>query len=252
MREPNYKCQYCGKLEYKVPWRLKRYKNNFCSTQCSANFRNKKQQVVCEYCSVSFIKANDQVIRYPVHFCSKNCQNLYRRRKEEVSCVVCSKTFMKHLKDIKRTPRHCCSQECAKILRKFHKDWGSRRSKLEIELEAEMKKTYSFEMIFNDTHIGYELDVEIPCLDFAIEINGIFHYKAIYGIEKLLQVQKTDREKLQKCIELDINLVVINVSEDKNSKKVRDQRIREIISLIDNRIKEFSYKPAIKQLVMEF
>jgi hypothetical protein len=45
---------------------------------------------------------------------------------------------------------------------------------------------------------------------------------------------------------------VINVSEDKNRKRVRQQRINEIIEIIDKKIAERNYKPEVKQLTMSF
>ena len=96
------------------------------------------------------------------------------------------------------------------------------------------------------------MDLDIPILNLAFELNGVFHYKAIYGEKKLLQVQKTDREKLEKSYEMNFDLIVINVSEDNGSKKKRNQRILEVIAMINSRILEMNYKPQVKQLAMEF
>ena len=60
--------------------------------------------------------------------------------------------------------------------------------------------------------IGSELDIYIPSLKTAIEIQGIFHYEPIFGQEKLDQIQKNDLEKIQKCKELDIKLHHIDIS----------------------------------------
>ena len=252
MPEPNYNCNQCGKAAYQRPSKLMMHKNNFCSKVCHDLFQNKKQEVSCLYCGVSIFRKQCHMFKFPHFFCSNKCRSLHNSCKQEVVCWVCSKSFLKPLNQINIKPRHCCSRECAKLLQKYHKDWGSNRSKLEIELEAVLKKTYNFEMTFNDTRIGYELDVEIPCLGLAFELNGPFHYKPIFGMEKLIQTQKIDREKLQKSIEMNINLIVINVSEDRSSKRVRLQRIQEIIALINSKIQEINYKPEVKQLSMEF
>jgi hypothetical protein len=42
------------------------------------------------------------------------------------------------------------------------------------------------------------------------------------------------------------------VSEDNGSKKKRNQRILEVIAMINSRILEMNYKPQVKQLAMEF
>ena len=252
MSEPNYKCDQCGKACYKSLSQLLKYKNNFCSRSCRGSFFNKQQSVCCLGCGVSFLKKLHEIERYPNHYCSRSCAHIAKNKQQEVSCFVCLKSFMKQLNQIKDKPRHCCSQECAKLLRKYHKDWGSKRSKLEIELEAVLVNTYNFEILFNKSRIVYELDLDIPILNLAFELNGVFHYKAIYGEKKLLQVQKTDREKLEKSYEMNFDLIVINVSEDNGSKKKRNQRILEVIAMINSRILEMNYKPQVKQLAMEF
>ena len=55
-----------------------------------------------------------------------------------------------------------------------------------------------------------------------------------------------------KCRELGIKLFVINVSEDKNNKKVMAQRILEVENIVLDRIKELGYVFNNKQMVMEF
>jgi hypothetical protein len=51
---------------------------------------------------------------------------------------------------------------------------------------------------------------------------------------------------------MNFDLIVINVSEDNGSKKKRNQRILEVIAMINSRILEMNYKPQVKQLAMEF
>lgn len=60
--------------------------------------------------------------------------------------------------------------------------------------------------------INSELDIYIPNLNLAIELNGIFHYEPIYGKEKLASIQNNDNRKFQACLELGIELMVIDSS----------------------------------------
>jgi hypothetical protein len=209
MREPNYKCDQCGKEGYKKPSLLKNRKNIFCCKECSDKFKDKRVEVIC---------------------------------------LVCQKVFLKEQCEIKRYGRHCCSKECGKLLRIFHKNWGSSRSKLEIYIENQMKNIFSFFIDYNNTETGYELDIYVPHLDLAIEINGIFHYKAIYGMKKLLRVQQIDKEKVVECKKRNIKLIVIDVSNDKSTKKVFRERFEQVLSLINERIEELNYKPELLEI----
>lgn len=240
MREPNCFCDYCGVESYKSPYILKRNKNNFCSKECSYKYKLKKIEVLCNNCGNSTLKSVNQIANNKKIFCCIACKNNYNSKKVEVVCLACKKVFLKDLYEINRRPRHCCSPKCFKILNKYHKDWSTNRSKLECAIEARICNMFPFNIIYNKTHIGYELDIHIPSLSLAIELNGIFHKKAIHGMKKLLSVQKTDREKAEECKKRNIKLIVIDVSEDGSSKKIQLQRIEEVIGIINNRIQEIN------------
>ena len=45
-----------------------------------------------------------------------------------------------------------------------------------------------------------------------IEFNGIFHYKPIYGQEKLRRIQEIDKQKLYSCLQAEVELSVIDIS----------------------------------------
>lgn len=126
------------------------------------------------------------------------------------SCQNCQKIFI-----VKRfLPDKFCSQSCAASYNNMAKSTGYRRSKIEIWLEEELSKYYPllrFDFNKKDT-IGSELDIYIPSLKLAIEINGIFHYKAVYGEEKFLQIQRNDLKKSIECSEKGIELHSIDIS----------------------------------------
>jgi hypothetical protein len=66
--------------------------------------------------------------------------------------------------------------------------------------------------------IGKELDIYIPTLKIAFELNGIFHYKPIYGEEKFIKTIENDKIKFQKCKEFGLNLYVFDTSKVTNCK----------------------------------
>jgi hypothetical protein len=240
MPEPNFDCNYCGAPGYNSPAKMKRNNNNFCSKDCSIKYSTKKIEIFCNGCGKNTLKSLYQFVRSKKLFCSSECHNKYKSKK----------LFLKDLFEVNRSPRNCCSQDCYKILQKYHKDWGSNRSKLECAIEKNLYNIFSFEIIYNKTHIGYELDINIPSLSLAFEFNGIFHYKPIYGIEKLLRVQQIDREKVAECKKRNIKLIVIDVSEDKSTKKVIRERFEQVLSIINERIEELNFPSDTYQFSM--
>ena len=91
---------------------------------------------------------------------------------------------------------------------------GTRRSKLEVWLEAQLRDLYpNLTLLPNDkTAINSELDLYFPDLRLAFELNGIFHYEPIYGPEKLASIQNNDHRKFAACIERGISLCILDSS----------------------------------------
>lgn len=278
MKDPNVKCLSCGVDFYKLPSEIRRYPNHFCSKNCMHTYRTKKIETECAYCKKEFYKkpsdmkctkhfcSNDcmrlftsrkvQVIcqncklefnkkpssiRYTNNFCSNKCRGAYHNKKVEVQCFNCSKIFMKDFRFIKKNPRHCCSIDCSRMLAKTKKNWGSTRSKLEKYVEKRLIEELDLNILYNKNSIGYELDIHIPELNLAIELNGITHYKPIYGEKALHRRQEIDRLKAAECIKQNISLIVINVSNDKSNKSTLEKRYNNIKALILNRIKLYKY-----------
>ncbi len=276
MRENNFVCSYCGVGGYKSPCKLKRSKNHFCSKDCANKFSDKKQLVKCDNCELYVLKSlyklskyknnfcssecaykfkSNQVIvkcdncdgvcqkklanikRSKNHFCCIECANNFKIKQIVVECLICKNKFSKSLAKIKTNPRHCCSRKCTNILTKYFKDWSSSRSKLEVEIEKHLGIVMSDLFVdYNNRDIGYELDIFIPTVKLAIELNGVFHYKPIFGELELLKRQKIDNEKKIKCKDLGIELIVIDVSEDNGGKKIQAQRISEVEKIIRDRV----------------
>ena len=68
-------------------------------------------------------------------------------------------------------------------------------------------------VIYNDRlAVGLELDILIPELGIAFELNGKVHYQPIFGQSKLDITQSNDAKKLVKCKEKNITLYVIDIS----------------------------------------
>ena len=74
------------------------------------------------------------------------------------------------------------------------------------------------------TDIKSELDIYIPSLKLAFELNGIFHYEPIYGKDQLSKIENNDNRKFQACLERGIELCIIDTRKQncmsiKSSKK---------------------------------
>lgn len=197
----------------------------------------------CIQCKNTFFITKHQALRVlnPNHhaksdFCSQACQGLYRNKKEELSCKNCNKIFYKKLSEIRKTNNNFCSHSCSATYQNTHKKYGIRRSKLEIFIEEQLIILYpNLEIHFNRKDvIDSELDIYIPSLKLAFELNGIFHYEPIYGKERLSQIKNNDECKFQACIEKEISLCIIDSSKMKNFKL---KKALEYLKIISNIIK---------------
>ncbi len=132
------------------------------------------------------------------YFCNKNCFISYYQKGCYVKCGNCDKSFYKKLSHIKKTKNNFCSKSCSTTYNNKHKTKGSRRSKLEKWIECKLNNIYPYlNMGYNKKDIILsELDIYIPSLSLAFELNGIFHYKAIFGNEKLEKIVNNDKLKI--------------------------------------------------------
>lgn len=202
-----------------------------------------KLPLQCEHCGGTFyvlkkiIKSTEKLNKKNRNrFCSQLCRNLFYGKTHKILCDNCGKEFIKANKNYKRTSKHFCSLSCAVIYNNTHKSYGNRRSKLEKYLEQTLSQLYpNIDIMFNDkTTIQSELDIYIPSLKLAFELNGIFHYQPIYGKEKYRRIVENDNNKLQKCQEKEISLYIIDTSSQKHFTKKTSQKFLEIIMNIIN------------------
>jgi len=195
--------------------------------QCSKTFFKKKKYITSE---INLNKGD-------VKFCSKKCMFEHRNTSLYVNCLNCNVSFEKQLNQIKKTPNHFCSQSCAATYNNKHKTHGNRRSKLEKWLEEQLTILYpKLEIHYNQKSvIESELDIYIPLLNIAFELNGIFHYEPIYGVNKLEQIQKNDHSKSKACHNAKIDLCIIDTSVQKYVKPSTSQKY---LNIIINIIKE--------------
>lgn len=211
-------------------------------------FKNAKADsllsLICENCNNVFYKKKKSIKyflihnikKYNIRFCSRECLGKNKNTSKEVNCKNCNINFTKFLNQTKSSPNHFCSRSCATIYRNTHKKTGTRKSKLENWLTEQLTIKYP-KLKINYNHkdvINSELDIYIPELKLAFELNGIFHYEPIYGTEKLQQIQNNDNRKFQACLEKGIELVIIDTSSQKYFKEKTSIKFFNIIKKIIN------------------
>jgi len=193
----------------------------------------------CSYCTKTFYLPKFRIRRNIANkhkFCSNKCRSESINKKIKVVCLNCSKEFNKYLNQVKKFPNHFCSNSCSCTYQNTHKTTGTRISKLEKWLQIKLIELYpNLEIQFNtkDT-INSELDIYIPSLNLAFELNGIFHYEPIYGQDKLIQIQNNDDRKFQACLEHNIELCIIDTSKQKYFKEKTSEKYLNIITNIIN------------------
>jgi len=182
---------------------------------------------------------NDDIYFY----CSVACSHKHRSRvgSKIIKCDCCGKEVKKKVNDLNRSKsgKHFCSRKCSVSYNNTHKKYGYRRSKLELFLEDKLNKIYPFEIKYNcKEDIESELDIYIPSLKLAFELNGIFHYEPIFGADQLKKIQNNDGRKFQACLERKIELCIIDASKTKNFNEEKYLYYLNIVrNIIDNKIK---------------
>ncbi len=200
----------------------------------------------CSYCKKSFKKPlflyNNSIKRKDKHsFCSIKCVGLFQRHRITKPCKKCGKLITRQHRQMKST-NVFCNHSCACSYNNTHKTKGIRRSKLEIFIEKQLNKLFpQLPIVYNNKEtINSELDIYIPSLSLAFELNGIFHYEPIFGQEKLNKIQNNDNRKIFACAEKNIELCIIDSSSLKYFKPKHTQKYLDIIvSLISQKLNNF-------------
>lgn len=204
------------------------------------------RNVSCLKCGKKFRKLEYECKRTKTHLCSLKCRSQWFKDSDvkiRRPCGFCGKPAIRPRKDFKLSKSGFifCNHPCAAKYNNAHKKTGVRRSKLERFIEAKLMEQYpSLEILYNQRDaINSELDIYIPSLKFAIELNGIFHYEPIYGPEKLANTQNNDDRKFQACAKAGISLCVIDVSMQKVfSPRTSLKFLSIIISIINQTVKQ--------------
>ena len=176
-----------------------------------------KVDLTCGHCGCAFKRERKEYNRLvsngvSVFFCSRVCNGASRRTGQLHKCKSCGK-------EVVRTPGKLekntfCSHSCAASHSNKNKKHGTRRSKMEVFVAGKLEEDFAdLEVKYNEiSWAGCELDIYIPSLKLAVEINGIFHYKPIFGTDKFNRIVENDRKKAEACCKAGIALHVIDIT----------------------------------------
>jgi len=202
--------------------------------------------IQCSWCGKIFLKPKNYIQAYikgkahiTIDYCSPECKNQTQEEKVKGICTSCHTPFERIKSQITRSKNLFCSLSCSTYYNNTHKIRGTRRSKLEAWIEEQLKILYPhLEILFNQKNaIGSELDIFIPSLKLAFELNGIFHFEPIFSEEKLQRIQEMDKQKFKLCHQNNISLCVIDTSKQKYFKEASSKIFLKIITdIISNHL----------------
>lgn len=207
----------------------------------------------CDVCSLQFIRTKQQVMdckrrkltsdieswswnNNTQDVCSKECQHKGQQSGIHSNCHNCQKVIYVRPFVKNKNKNNFCGKSCAAIFNNKNKLHGTRRSKLENYIQHKLQSIYTtLDIHYNRKDaINSELDIFIPSLNIAFELNGIFHYEPIYGDKILNGIQNNDNRKFQACLERNIELCIIDTSNQKYFKEETSKQYLDIIVSIIN------------------
>ena len=174
--------------------------------------------VDCEQCSCQFKrevgKIRENISKGSSTFCSLKCFYANRVTSSKVPCLYCGNDVIKKKG---KTTNTFCNSSCFAFYNNKHRTKGNRRSRAEEFLENLIKREFpNHKMQTNVRDIipdGLEVDILLPELNIAIELNGPIHYFPIHGQEYLEKMTDRDIRKQVYLQKAGYNLIVLNISE---------------------------------------
>lgn len=210
--------------------------NYFCNHSCKAIYFNKDKKsdlikLICFSCKKEYTKPIYDIKKETKkNFCSNLCRigSSYgiNDKNQIVKCINCGKDCLKSIKQLNTIKYIFCNLSCRAIYgnKTYNKKtrFGINKSKNETELVNLIKSDFNNLLIKeNDRELlnGLEIDIFIPDIKIAIELNGPCHYIPIFGQTELEKTQNKDIIKKSKLQTLGIHFFQINTMNLKGKRK---------------------------------
>ncbi len=232
------KCDYCG-IDFEKQKRvIKITKNNYCSQNCYALSQVNKVTFNCEYCGIHVDRVPSKIKQQGHVYCSVECRAMAKTTRVTIKCEYCGIDTTKPFNVIGKYEHYFCSASCMAKYRHINKPQEQVKvSKLEKHIQSHLDTMYpELQILYNYRDCRFtELDIYIPELGLAVEINGPGHYKPIYSEATFSRTQYNDALKAQRCIESGISLLVIDTSEQRKfTPETSAPYLAQVISLIES------------------
>ena len=192
---------------------------------------DEKVLLSCCKCDKLFadIKNNVKIRMLKGHkaYCSRTCGFKGLIKSVQKNCTYCNKPISVSPSRLKNVKHAFCSSSCSATYYNLipgRKRFAGKRSKAELYLANLIKTKYPHLTIIECSRTlltcGYEIDIFIKDINFAIEINGPSHYIPIFGDKMLTQIQHRDTKKMQEIHERKYHFMVLNISQFNYHKRV--------------------------------
>lgn len=166
-------------------------KEEFVESLCPSKINERILPCRCVVCNKTFYVTpkliTDQFKQNRIsnnRYCSIQCAGVDKRNRVKTVCAYCGKEL--ELRESLVHERNFCNRDCKYAYERLHPNHVS-RSRMELLVEKMLTIAFpSLTVNYNNKELlnGIELDVFIPKLQLAIEINGGYHYKVVNGDTK--------------------------------------------------------------------